>query len=89
MHGSILQCCFTFGLLVWGLGLKLWVYNGISRVQHKLPSDLNMSQKRAVSPDSVSPDFSWRVVTLGQMCKVGIHFIIYCGQCCKRQSHIG
>jgi len=53
-------------------------------VQHKIPSVLNLSQKRAVFPD-----FSWRVVTLGQMSKVRIHFIIYCCQCCKRQSHIG
>jgi len=31
-----------------------------------------LTQKRAVSPT-----FALREVTLGQMCKIGIHFIIY------------
>jgi len=48
------------------------VYNGITRVQHKIPSDPTLSQKRAVFPA-----FSLHEVTLGQMWKIGIHFIIY------------
>jgi len=50
------------------LGLKLLVHNGISRAEQKLPSDTTFSQKRA---------FSSREVTLVQMRKIGIHFIIY------------
>jgi len=45
-------------------------------VQHKLPSDPTLSQKRAVFPA-----FSSREVTLGQMRKIGIHFIIYRSSC--------
>jgi len=52
------------------LGLRF--INGISRVQQKRPSDPTLSQKRAVFPA-----FSSREVTLGQMRKIGIHFIIY------------
>jgi len=37
------------------------VYNGVSRVQHKLPSDPTLSQKQAVIPA-----FSSREVTFGQ-----------------------
>jgi len=41
-------------------------------VQQKLPSDPTLSQKRAVFPA-----FSSSEVTLGQMLKIGILFIIY------------
>jgi len=50
------------------------VYNGITRVQHKIPSDPTLSQK-----PTVFPAFSLLKVTLGQMCKIGIHFIIHQG----------
>jgi len=41
-------------------------------VQNKLPSDPSLSQKRAVFPA-----FSSREITLGQMRKIGIDFIIF------------
>jgi len=65
---------FSVLLYVWalGLGVRFKVYNGITRVQHKISSEPTLSQKRAVFPA-----FSSREVTLGQMCKIGIHFIIY------------
>jgi len=68
---------FSVLLYVWalGLGVMFKVYNGITRVQHEIPSDPTLSQKRAVFPA-----FSLLEVTLGQICKIGIHFIIYQGK---------
>jgi len=72
LFGSAISFTFIFFRFALRLGFRFKVYNEISRVQHEIPSDPALSQKRAVFPA-----FSLRGVTLGQMCKIGIHFIIY------------